>query len=166
MVMRSVRPHIPKGALAMKKSLITTAVATVAITLAGAGALAAASSVGTTPEPQLISRFQGGLPTTSTPRHQAARTTPTTFDDHGNDTSTTGAVNTPTTVDDHGNDTPTTFDDHGNDTPTTGAVNTPTTVDDHGNDTPTTSGVGTPTTIDDHGGRSGRSGSDDGPSHS
>ena len=142
----------------MKKSLITTAGATVAITRAGAGALAAASSVGTTPEPELISRFQGGLPTTSSPRHQTARTTPTTVDDHGNDTPTTGDVNTPTTFDDRGNVTPTTFEDHGG--------NTPTTVDDHGNDTPTTIGASTPTTIDDHGGRSGRAGSDDGPSHS
>jgi hypothetical protein len=121
----------------MKKSSITTAVATAAIALAGVGAIAAASSVGTTPEPELISRFQSGRVTTTTDHRPSVPST--SVDDQGNDTPTTSSVSTPTT-----------FDDHGNNTPTTQGV-TPTTVDDHGGN---------------RGSGSGSSGSDDGPSHS
>jgi hypothetical protein len=175
-------PHL--RSTVVKKSLITTAIASAAVALAGAGALAAASSVSTTPEPALISHLDGTAATTpNTTRHGTVKVTVPTMvddhgvdvpatpddlgDDHGTDVSVPSAVGVPVTVDDHGVDVPATLndlgDDHGTDATVRGPVTTLTTVEDHRQDTPTTIPRTVSSTVDDHGHHGG--GSDDALPH-
>jgi hypothetical protein len=75
----------------MKKSLITAALAGIAIVLGGAAALAGAQSVSTRPEPAFIARDPA---TTTTAAPDRGNVPPVTVDDRGDKTLAT--------VDDHG----------------------------------------------------------------